>query len=158
MSSVNNFSVFADYFQFIVQDELSDDDFANIWSDEASAAQTAFGRCAVCPGTLRNVTVPVDLVIVEADPRLSLDTVDHAVEGSIELPSGRVVVMGCNDYFPDAPRLEVEPGTYHVLAVMTGIDSIKNEWEPADDRHIVYLWPGSARSPRLLKHWKRHDV
>lgn len=158
VGTVHTLSVFADYFQFIVQDELSDDDFANIWSDEASAAQTAFGRSAVCPGTLRNVTVPVDVVIVEADPRLSLDTVDHAVEGSIELPSGRVVVMGCTDYFPDASRLEVRPGTYQVLAVMTGIDSIKNEWEPADDRYIVYLWPGSARSPRLLKHWKRGAV
>lgn len=158
VGTVHTFSVFADYFQFIVQDEMSDDDFASIWSDEALAAQTAFGRSAVCPGTLRNVTVPVDVVIVEGDPHLSLEGVDHAVEGSMEIPSGRVVVMGCTDYFPDASRFEVQPGTYRVLAVMTGIDSIKNEWEPADDRYIVYLWPGAARSPKLLKHWTGEAV
>jgi hypothetical protein len=158
LRTVHTFSVFADYFQFIVQDEMSDDDFANIWSVEALAAQTAFGRSALCPGTLRNVTVPVDVVIAEADPHLSLEGVDHAVEGSIEIPTGRVVVMGCTDYFPDASRFEVKPGTYRVLAVMTGIASIKNEWEPADDRYAVYLWPGSARSPKLLKHWKKEAV
>lgn len=67
----------------------------------------------------------------------------------------RVVVMGCTDCFPDAPRDVVQPGTYQVLAVVTAIENIKNEREPADDRYTVYRWPGSARSPRFLKHWKR---
>jgi hypothetical protein len=148
------FTVFADYFQFIVQDENAEDDFAAIWTDEALVAQTAFGMSAVCAGTLRNVEVPVEIVVAEADPRISLEVVDHAVEGSIEVPSGRLVVMGCTDYFADATRLEVQPGTYQVLAVMTGIESIKTEWEPANDKYIVYLWPGPARPSKLLKHWK----
>lgn len=61
--------------------------------------------------------------------------------------------MGCAQYFPDAPRFSVKPGTYHALAVMIGISSIKNEWEAADDKYLVYLWPGHARNPRILKHW-----
>lgn len=155
MRTVYTFKVFADYFQFVVQDEVSDDDFASIWNPDALAAQTAFGRRAVCPGTLRNVEVPVEIIVVEDDPKLSLEDVDHAVEGSFEIPSGRVVVMGCTAYFPDAPRFEVQPGTCRALAVMTGIESIQNEWDPADDKYIVYLWPGSSRSPKVLKHWNR---
>lgn len=153
MRTVHTFNVFADYFQFIVQDEDSDDDFATIWTEEALSAQTAFGKKAVCPGTLRNVDVPVEIVVTDGDPLVSLDEVDHAVEGSIEISSGRVVVMGCTGYFPEAPRFSVQPGTYRALAVMTGIESIKNEWEPADDRYTVHLWPGSVRPSKLLKHW-----
>jgi hypothetical protein len=61
--------------------------------------------------------------------------------------------MGCTGYFPDAPRIEVLPGTYRALAVMSGIESIQTEWDPADDKYTVYLWPGAARPPKLLKHW-----
>lgn len=154
MPTVRTFTLFADYFQFVVQDESSDDDFATIWTEDALAAQTAFGKSAVCPGTLRNVEVPVEIVVTEADPNISLEDVDHAVEGSIEVPSGRLVVMGCTGYFPEAPRLEVQPGTYQALAVMSGIESIQTEWDPADDKYTVYLWPGPARPPKLLKHWK----
>lgn len=153
MRTVHTFTVFADYFQFIVQDENSNDNFAEIWTPAALAAQTAFGRSAVCPGTLRNVDVPVEVIVTGSDPELNLDEVDHAVEGSIEVPTGRVVVMGCTQYFPDAPRFEIEPGTYRLLAVMQGTGSIKNEWDPAEDKYLVYLWPGAARQPRLLKHW-----
>lgn len=151
--TVHSVKLFADYFQFVVQDEQADDDFSAIWTPEALAAQTAFGRAAVCPGTLRNVEVPVEIVLTEQEPLIRMDEVDHAVEGSIELKSGRVVVMGCTEYFPHARRFDVQPGTYRVLAVMVGIDSIKNEWDPAGDKYMVYLWPGPARPPQLLKHW-----
>lgn len=153
MRVVYRFNVFADYFQFVIQDENSDDDFASIWSEEALAAQTAFGRSAMCPGTLRNVEVPVQIIMTDADPQIELETVDHAVGGSLEISSGRVVVMGCTQYFPEAPRFDVQPGVYRALALMTGIRSIKTEWDPADDNYIVYLWPGPARPPKLLKHW-----
>lgn len=154
MSEVHSFTIFADYFQFIVQDELSDDDFSAIWTPDALANGTAFGRQAICPGTLRNVDVAVDVVISETEPLMNLAAVDHAVEGSIELPSGNVVVMGCTQYFPDAPRFKIRAGVYRVLAVMTGIATISNEWDPADDKYLVYLWPGTHRDPKLLKHWK----
>ncbi|HSI50205.1 MAG TPA: hypothetical protein VLA61_18180 [Ideonella sp.] len=153
MHETHAFIVFADYFQFVVQDEDSEDDFATIWTPEALACQTAFGKSAVCPGTLRNVDVPIEIVMVDADPEIPLGTVDHAVEGSIEITSGKVVVMGCTQYFPDAPRFEVKPGTYRVLAVMEGIGSIQHEWEPADDKYTVYMWPGEARQAKLIKHW-----
>ncbi|MFP8780312.1 hypothetical protein [Hydrogenophaga sp. RWCD_12] len=153
MRSVHSFNIFADYFQFVVQDESSDDDFAEIWTEEAQALQTAFGRSAVCPGTLRNVDVPVEVIVTDVDPAIDLSTVDHAVEGSLQFPTGRIVVMGCTGYSPDAPRFEIQAGTYRVVAVMAGVQSIKTEWDPAEDKYVVYLWPGAARPPRLLKHW-----
>ena len=154
MHSTHRFEIFADYFQFIVQDEGCTDDFAAIWTPEALEMAAAFGRGSVCPGTLRNVEVPVDIQLWDRDPKVFLEAVDHAVEGSIEVQSGTLVVMGCTGYFPDAPRIQVEPQTYNVLVTMGGVASIKTEWEPAADIYSVYLWPGAIRLPKLLKHWK----
>ncbi len=42
MPTVRNFTVFADYFQFVVQDENSDDDFATIWTEEALSTQKGY--------------------------------------------------------------------------------------------------------------------
>jgi len=154
MPLTRQFTVFADYFQFIVQDEKSEDDFATIWSNEALDMALAVGKSAVCPGTLRNVDVPIEVQIFDSEPQVDLEAVDHAVEASLELPSGTIVIMGCTAYFPDAPRVNVSPGTYRVLSVMKGISSIKSEWEPADDSYVVYLWPGEHRKPKQLKHWK----
>jgi hypothetical protein len=154
MPLVHPFIVFADYFQFIVQDEKSEDDFASIWSSEALRMALGVGKAAICPGTLRNVEVPVEVQILDYEPQIDLATVDHAVEASLDLPSGIIVVMSCTAYFLDAPRFNVSPGTYRALSVMKGVASIKSEWEPADDSYVVYLWPGEVREPKLLKHWK----
>jgi len=154
MPSAHQFIVFADYFQFIVQDEKSEDDFASLWTPAALDIALAAGKLAICPGTLRNVEVPVEIQVLDTEPEVDLTAVDHAVEASFEVPSGTIVVMSCTAYLPDAPRFNVSPGTYRALSVMKGIASIKAEWKPADDSYVVYLWPGDHREPKLVKHWK----
>jgi len=154
MPSAHHFVVFADYFQFVVQDENSGVDFASIWTPQALDMALATGGTAICPGTLRNVEVQVVVHVVDSEPDVSLTEVDHAVEASLELPSGTVVVMSCTAYFPDAPRFKVPAGAYRALSFMKGVAGIQSEWEPADDRYIVYLWPGEPREAKLLKHWK----
>ena len=139
-------------------DEASEDDFSTIWTEEALKRMLAVGKGALCPGTLRNVDVAVRIVLHEQEPTMKLAEFDHAVEASIHISSGRLVVMSCTGYLPDAPRVAVQSRTYRILIVATGIDSVKNEWEPAEDRYVVHLWPGELREPRLLKHWKPSDA
>jgi hypothetical protein len=153
MSSTHRFTIFADYFQVILMDEASDDDFSAIWSDESLKRMLAVASRAVCPGTLRNVDVEVEVNVLDSPPELDLANFDHAAEASIEIPSGALVVMSCTGYLPEAPRIPVAPGTYLVLSLASGIDSIQNEWEPAKDKYTIYLWPGQQRAPRLIKHW-----
>jgi hypothetical protein len=153
MPSVHRFSIFADYFQFIVQDENSEDDFGTIWTEEALNCMVAVGETAICPGTLRNVDVPVEVHVLGAEPAVLLEGYDHIVEGAFRSPTGRLVVMGCTEYFPDAPRFEIAPGSYRFLYLISGVQTITAEWEPAEDLYCLYIWPGEARSPRLLKHW-----
>ena len=153
-----SFTIFADYFQFVLMDETSQDDFSVIWTEEALYRMLAVAPLAICPGTLRNVDVAVEIEVLDRPPAIDLSSWDNAVEASLSVPSGRLVVMSCTGYLPDAPRIEVTPGTYQVLSLAGGIESIKNEWEPADDLYRVYLWPGAAREPHILKRWQRADA
>lgn len=152
---MNRLTIFADYFQFVLMDEGSEDDFSTIWTDEAFDRMLAVGSNAVCPGTLRNVDVNVEIEILDEPPSIDLSQWDHAVEASINIPSGKLVVMGCTGYLPDATRIEINPGTYQLLSLAGGIASIKTEWEAADDVYRVYLWPGENRQPHLIKKWQR---
>lgn len=154
MNTAQRFTVFADYFQFVLMDKSSKDDFSLVWTEEALGRMLAVGTQAICPGTLRNVDVPVEVRVCDLEPTVDLGEFDHAVQASFFLSSGALVIMGCTGYLPDAPRIDVQPGNYRVLSLASGIDTIKNEWEPADDLYTVYLWPGEPCEARLLKHWK----
>jgi hypothetical protein len=154
MPSTHRFTIFADYFQFIVMDENSTDDFSTIWTDVALKQSLAVGKEAICPGTFRNVNVEVEIKLADADPEIDLTKYDHAVEASIKVPSGRLIIMGCTDYQPDASRIELPAGVYHVLSLAAGIETITTEWEPANDLYTVYLWPGEYRQPKIIKQWK----
>lgn len=152
----NRFIVFADFFQFVLIDELADADLSVVnWNDEAMRNMLLPGEGIVCFGTLRNVDVPVEIHVVESPPEIDWEKFDHAVEAPIIFSSGRVAVMGCADYLPDAAKLEITPGSYRLLYMISGSDSINNEWEPADDLYSVYLWPSEFRPSKLIKALKR---
>ena len=152
--STERLELFADYFQFVLLDEQCEDDFSAVWTPEALQRMLAVGDRSISVGTLRNVTVSVEVHVVEAKPNIDLSRFDHAAEASFSVPSGRLAVLGCTDYLPDAKHLEVLPGHYQVLSLASGVDTIVNEWDPAEDLYTVYLWPGAPITPHLLKHWK----
>lgn len=151
---VNRFTIFSDYFQFIVQDENSKDDFGTLWNDDALAMMVAVGETALSLGTLRNVDVAVEVHVVDGPPEIQLEDFDHAVEGTFACPSGKIAVMGCTDFFPDASRLEVQPGSYGFIYLVSGVSTIQTEWDPADDLYSLYIWPAERRALHLIKHWK----
>lgn len=157
-SDVYKFEIFADYFQFILMDEKAEDDFSTIWTDEAVETMLAVGKTAICPGTLRNVDVNVEVEVLHSSPTIVDADWDNIVEASIDIPSGKLVAMGCTSYLPDAPRIEMNPGMYQVLSLAGGIDSIVDESEPADDIYRVYLWPGPQRPVKLIKHWRKSNA
>lgn len=109
-------SLFADYFQFYIQDEAADGDLSQAWNEEATDRLLAVAPATVGIGTVRNTNVPVTVEICEDEPEDDSAEWDHVVETSLDVESGRIVVAGCSDYFPDAKRIEVVPGSYRVRA------------------------------------------
>ena len=154
MGSSHRLRIFADYFQFLVMDIESKDDFSALWTDEAVERMVAVGDTAISLGTLRNMDVEVEIHVVDELPNLPLREYDHVSEGSFDSPTGSLAVMGCADFLPDAYRVDLPRGSYQFVYLVRGVDSITDEWSPASDLYILYLSPADKRPPEMVKNWK----
>jgi len=146
-------SLFADYFQFYLQDAAAlpaEISFAEAWTEEAIDRQLAAMPRALGVGTSRNMTVPVVVEIGTAppddDPAAELVT-----EASFEVASNQLVVMGCTDYAPDAARVEVVPGRHRARVFYYDQESVRDDGLEGDDRYRVVVWPDPEPvPPRIL--------
>ncbi|WCN79277.1 hypothetical protein [Micromonospora sp. LH3U1] len=153
-------TLFADYRQIHVFDEAADEDLDDEITDEALGDGLVVGRCALIVCTEVSVDVAV-LVEVSAQPPVDdVAAFDHVVEGSIEVSSGRLVVMGCTDYLPDATRVEVPAGWLRVrasranLAAAQAADIDSAEDSATMERLRIQLWPAPPAARTVLRHWQ----
>ena len=149
--SEHKLSLFADYFQFYLQDEAASGDLSDSWSQEAVDRLLALAPGTIGVGTVRNMDVPVMLQLLAAAPPLDLDAWDHVNECSIDVPSGRLVVAGCTDYFPDAFRLAVAPGSYRARISYGDLDDLSEDGLDGNDCYRVQLWPAAPEPIRIVK-------
>jgi len=145
------FNLFADYFQFYIQDEAVDGDLSDAWSDEAVDQLFAVGPGVVGIGTVRNMDVPVTVEILAAEKPVDLAEWDHVVECTLVTESANLVVAGCTDYFPDVARIAIAPGTYRLRACYAGLDTLSDDGLEGNDRYHLQLWPAPAIEPVVLK-------
>jgi len=145
------YELFADYFQFDLQDEAADGNLGEGWNEEAVARLLAIAPGTVGVGTVRNMNVPVTVEIHDAEPDSDVDSWDHVTECSLDVPTGRIVIAGCTDYFPDAARIGVTPGTYRARISYGSLDTLSNDGLDGRDHYRVQLWQGSATEPHVLK-------
>src|SRR5689334_24220258 len=102
------FQLFADYFQIYLEDESRDRSdirwLAPQQFEQGVSDLFIVNTHQIVLMTARNMTVPliieVDEALNEAYHEKLFEAADHVVECSIELASGRLVVMGCTDYYP----------------------------------------------------------
>jgi hypothetical protein len=124
------FNLFADYFQFYIQDESADGDLSDAWSDEAVEQLFAVRPGVVGIGTVRNMDVPVTVEVLETEKAVDLSEWDHVV---------------------DAARIPVAPGTYRLRACYAGLDTLSDGGLEGSDRYHLQLWPAPAIEPVVLK-------
>jgi hypothetical protein len=141
------YELFADYHQFYLQDDdQSLGDLSNAWTKEATERLLAVAPGVVGIGTARNATVPVVVEVLDAAPQPDLDDWDNVVEATLEITTGRIVVAGCTDYWPDAARIDVRPGRYRVRSSAAGLNSITSALD-GNDRYRLQLWPTMHTTP-----------
>jgi hypothetical protein len=144
-------SLFADYFQFYVQDEAAVGDLSQSWGEEATSRLLAIAPGTIGIGTVRNMDVPVVIEIHDREPDDDFSDWDHVVEAALEVTSGRIVAAGCSDYFPDAKRIEIRSGSYRVRVSYGALDTLSKDGLSGEDHYRVQLWPGSPAAVRVLK-------
>jgi len=145
--------IFADYFQFYLQDETAKGDLSGAWDAAAVECMLAVSPGVVGLGTVRNMDVAVVLETLDAEPQNDLAGFNHVAEGTLVIQAGPLVVAGCTDYFPDAARFDVEPGTYRVRLLCSGLDSLSEDGLDGEDRYLVQLWKAPTVAPRVLKQY-----
>lgn len=145
------YQLFADYFQFYFQDEAAEGNLTDAWNDAAVVRLLATTEGTIGVGTVRNMEVPVTVEILDAEPTLDLDPWDHVAECSLGIPTGRLVIAGCTDNFPDAARIELPPATYRARVSYGSLDSLSEDGLDGDDHYLVQLWQGSETDVRILK-------
>lgn len=134
-------AIFADYFQFYLQDEAANEDFGDKWTEDAVERLLAPAQFSVGIGTARNMTVPVVLSILPAEPEEDFAEWEMVNECSLTIRSDTLIIAGCTDYVPDAPRVPVAPGSYRVRVSYTGLESLSEDGLEGDDFYRVQLWP-----------------
>lgn len=144
-------TLFADYHQFYLQDEAASGDLSNGWNPESFERMLAVGDGVVGVGTARDMDVPVTLQFLDTEPATDLSCFDHVAECSLVVAKGPLVVAGCTDYFPEAARFELAPGTYRVRLSAAGFDTLSEDGLDGQDRYLVQLWQAPAIAPTVLK-------
>lgn len=152
--SLHNLSLFADYFQFYIQDESVGGSLADAWNEEAFKYMLAVAPGIVAVRTVRNIEVPVSIEILDSVPYLDLDCWDHVVECSILIKNKDIVLAGCTDYLPEAARIDIAPGTYRVRVGYTGLATVSADILTGNDRYALQLWQAAAIEPTVLKQYK----
>jgi hypothetical protein len=146
------YDIFADYHQFYLQDDdQSKGDLSAAWSEEATKRLLAVAPHVLGVGTVRNMKVPVSVFVHDGRPMISEEAWDHITTASLRIDTGRIVVAGCTDYFPDAARIEVKPGIYEAIVCYGKLDSLSADGFEGDDLYHVHLFPGQEISPSIMK-------
>lgn len=143
--------LFADYYQFYVQDEPVGGDLSDAWSSEAGARLLAVAPGVVGVGTVRNMDVSVTIEILSTEPPADFEGADHVVECSLLVKSGRIVAAGCTDYFPEAKRMELPSGAYRVRVSFSGLTTLSADGLEGNDRYHLQLWQAPEVEPVVLK-------
>jgi hypothetical protein len=144
-------SLFADYSQFYIQDEAATGDLSESWGEEATARLLAEAPGAIGIGTARNMDVPVAVEIHDKEPDDDSSAWDHVIEAQLDVASGRIVVAGRTDYFPDAKCVNIPPGTYRARVSYGALGSVSEDGLTGDDHYRVQLWLGPPTPVRVLK-------
>jgi hypothetical protein len=146
-----HFAVFADYFQFYVCDAAFQTDPGLLWDEAATARMLALGPDLIAVGTARNMTVPVDVEILNAPPALDVDDWDQVIDCGVSLPSGNLIVFGCTENSDDAERLGIDPGDYAARISYANLGALSDDGLEGDDRYRVQLWPAATPAIAVLK-------
>ena len=161
----SQYQIFADCHQIWLEDDRADmgsgadpaervaaiDELVEqLLSQEAHARRVGIAPGVMCLLTARARRVPIEVTLLAQSPAAAEAGWDRVVEASLDLPSGRMVVHGPSDYFPEAPRLRLSPGTYRVRAYFGGQDTVSPDESEGADHYWVVLWPAPTTAPAVL--------
>ena len=135
------FELFADYYQFYIQDDNTElGDLSDAWTEDAVENLLAVSNGVVGIGTVRNMDVTVQIVVQTTPPNLNEPEFDRINKTSIDCSTGTLVIAGCTDYFPDAERIALVPGVYGVTIGYKNLNDVSEDGLDGNDSYHIWLY------------------
>lgn len=147
--TLHRYEVFADYFQFYLRDAevQADPPIDYVEADLVLMVKAVPHLVVIQP--VRNMSVPVEIELLDQAPERIADGWDQIVEASLDLPSGRLEVIECTT--GSADTIDLPPGTYRLRAHFGGLDTLSEDGLDGDDRYRIALWPAAAGPVELVQ-------
>lgn len=154
--------VFADNFQFHLQDKRSDCDYPETWNEEIMNALFVAGSNVIGIGTVRDLDVEVSLDIMSTPMDNNdmdklpedIEDWDHAVQCTLDVPSGEMLIGGPTEDPEHAARVELAPGRYGVRIFWGNLENVDEVGFEGDDVYKIVMWPNTELETRILKRWR----
>lgn len=160
--TVHHITIFADNFQFMLQDLLEDCEFPEDWNDSLLTRLFSCGNKIIGIGTVRDLDCDLTLEVYadRMDERLQqqdpeMNQYDHVAQCNIEIPSGKLLVTGCTTNLEDCTKIEVIPGQYGVRIFWSNLSNTDALGFEGDDTYLVQLWPDTHFDEAILKFWRQ---
>lgn len=151
MTQKFEFEVSAEYYQFCIQDESSEN--LPEWTDEEVERLLAVKAGIIGVGTISMGLVRVVVEIGECEPTNDIDGWDQVNECNLQVQSGRLVIAGITDtdaFLFGGRRIDLEPGAYRIRLYYGDVSSPIDDRFPTDHYRIV-VWKAAPGPLRILK-------
>ena len=151
--------LFADYYQIHLFDDGFVSDLGDAWTDEAVLDGLAVATDAMAVGTTVNVNVAVTLEVLGLAPEDDSAEFDHVVEGSLQVPSGQLIVHGLHRLRAGGCPVRDGGGTGCVRRLSNLAEAERLDMDSDDDpatmeRLRLQVWPAPLDDPVVIKRWK----
>ncbi|MCP4131051.1 MAG: ankyrin repeat domain-containing protein [bacterium] len=145
------FELFADCYQVHLVDDQKEKINTDFSWDEESVDNLFIGReYAIGIGTVRNMSVPVSVTLVDTEPDINFYPYDNVIESCIHIKSGRMLVSGPMPS-NDIKKIALDEGEYRVLVLYKNLDSLSWDGLSGDDSYHIYLWPSNKKGTVIIK-------
>ncbi len=145
------FTVFADYHQFYLGDPVAADHAPLTFTAEDVRRRIKAERHLLVVQPERDMTVPVEVEVHDADPGFDPATWDHIAEASLHLPTGYLQVWECTG--GTVAEFAVRPGWYRVRCLHGGLGTLSADGLDGGDHYRAVLWPAPPAEVRVVKQW-----
>jgi hypothetical protein len=143
--------IFADYHQFYLWDREMTSTAPEDYTDEDVARRIKTGPHVVVIQPERDMTVPVEIEIHDAEPECRSEGWDHIAEASLYLPTGHLQVHECTG--GPVADLKVAPGWYRVRSLHGGLGTLDESGLDGGDYYKVALWLAAPAEVTVVKQW-----
>jgi hypothetical protein len=144
--------VFADYHQFYIWDpDLPEVAAPEHYTDADLENRVKTGPGVVVIQPIRNMTVPVDVEIFDADPDYHINEWQHIAEAPLTVTNHRIEIHECTG---GSLALLPAPARHcTVRALFKGLDTLSENGLKGSDIYQVQIFPSIGFELRIVKKW-----